>query len=106
MNISTSAPARPDRTRISRAKIDEYLTELVHRGGSDLHLKVGRPPLMRMQGDLLPTDYPPVSRKDMEDLLFPLLTDKQKRRLEDERELDFAYLIEGVSQFRASFFHQ
>jgi twitching motility protein PilT len=106
MNISTDAPVKSDRTRLTRAKIDEYLTELVHRGGSDLHLKVGRPPLMRMQGDLLPTEYPPVSRTEMEDLLFPLLTDKQKRKLEDERELDFAYLIEGVSQFRASFFHQ
>jgi twitching motility protein PilT len=83
-----------------------YLRELIKRGGSDLHLKVGRPPLFRIRGDLLPTEFPVIGRKDMEDLLLPVLNGVQRERLERERELDFSYLIEELARFRGNYFYQ
>jgi twitching motility protein PilT len=83
-----------------------YLRELIKRGGSDLHLKVGRPPLFRIRGDLLPTEFPTIGKKDMEDLLLPILNGVQRERLERERELDFSYLIEELARFRGSYFFQ
>ena len=83
-----------------------YLRELIKRGGSDLHLKVGRPPLFRIRGDLLPTEFPIIGKKDMEDLLLPILNGVQRERLERERELDFSYLIEELARFRGSYFFQ
>jgi twitching motility protein PilT len=87
-------------------KIEEYLRSLVERGGSDLHLKVGRPPLMRIKGELIPTEYPVISKEGMKELLLSMLSDIQKKKLEDERELDFSYLVEDLSRFRVNIFHQ
>lgn len=87
-------------------KLDDYLRALVERGGSDLHLKVGRPPLMRIKGELIPTELPVISKENMKELLFTILSDIQKKKLEDERELDFSYLVEGLARFRGNIFHQ
>ena len=87
-------------------KIEEYLKALVLMGGSDLHLKVGRPPLMRLKGELIPTEYPVLGMENIMDLLLPMLTDIQIKKLEDERELDFSYPVEGLARFRGSIFHQ
>ncbi len=90
----------------SEPNLNFYLRELIKRGGSDLHLKVGRPPLFRIRGDLLPTEFPAIGKKDMEDLLLPILNGVQRERLERERELDFSYLIEELARFRGSYFFQ
>ncbi len=90
----------------SEPNLNFYLRELIKRGGSDLHLKVGRPPLFRIRGDLLPAEFPIIGKKDMEDLLLPILNGVQRERLEGERELDFSYLIEELARFRGSYFYQ
>lgn len=87
-------------------KIDEYLRFLVSQQGSDLHLKVGRPPLMRIKGELIPSGYPVVGKDEIKDILLPMITDFQAKKLEDERELDFSYLVEGLARFRGNIFHQ
>ncbi|MEW6410295.1 MAG: type IV pilus twitching motility protein PilT [Nitrospirota bacterium] len=87
-------------------KIDELLRTLVERGGSDLHLKVGRPPMMRIKGELLPADFPEISKDGMNEMLHSLLSDLQIKKLEEERELDFSYLVEGLARFRGNTFHQ
>ncbi|MBI4709539.1 MAG: type IV pilus twitching motility protein PilT [Nitrospirae bacterium] len=87
-------------------KIDEYLKALVERGGSDLHLKVGRPPLMRIKGELMPAEYPPVGRDEIKEFLLPMLSDSQIKKFEAERELDFSYFVEGLARFRGNMFYQ
>lgn len=87
-------------------KIDLYLKEVIEKNGSDLHFKVGKPPLIRINGELIPISQPPITKKEMEDILLSLLTDIQLNKLEKERDVDFSYLIEGVARFRGNIFHQ
>lgn len=87
-------------------KIDEYLRYLVEKNGSDLHLKAGRPPLLRIKGELVPSEYPVIGKDEIKELLLPMFTDLQVKKLEDDRELDFSYLVEGLARFRGNIFHQ
>ena len=86
--------------------VSDYLKILLEKGGSDLHLKVGRPPLMRIKGELLPSEDPSIKRDEIKNVLFPMLTEMQIKKLEEEKELDFSFLIEGLSRFRGNIFHQ
>ena len=84
--------------------ISELLEKLVKEGGSDLHISSNLPPAIRMDGKLKRMDYPPLAPDDVENLLFPMLSNEQRRRLEQEWELDFSYGIEGLSRFRVNFY--
>jgi twitching motility protein PilT len=87
-------------------KIEELLKVLVEKGGSDLHLKFNRPPLMRIKGELVPSDLPVISKDGMKAILYPMLTELQIKKLENERELDFSFFVEGLARFRGNIFHQ
>ena len=84
--------------------IEELLRELVENNGSDLHISNGLPPCARIDGKLKRMDYPPLTSEQVETLLFPMLSNEQRRRLEQEWELDFSYGIEGLSRFRVNFY--
>ena len=84
--------------------IEELLIQLVENNGSDLHVSCGLPPCIRVDGKLKRMDYPPFTSEQVENLLFPMLSNEQRRRLEQEWELDFSYGIEGVSRFRVNFY--
>ena len=84
--------------------IEDLLRELVENNGSDLHISNGLPPCARIDGKLKRMDYPPLTSEQVETLLFPMLSNEQRRRLEQEWELDFSYGIEGLSRFRVNFY--
>src|SRR5574344_871726 len=84
--------------------IEELLELVVSQKGSDLHISAGLPPVIRVDGKLQRTDAPPLSSDDVETLLFPMLSNEQRRRLEQEWELDFSYGIQGLSRFRVNFY--
>ncbi len=74
---------------------------------SDLHLKVGQPPMMRMRGDIRRVDMRPLSQEDMERLLLPLLTEKHRKILDEEGGVDFSYVVgNDECRFRVSLFKQ
>ena len=85
-------------------EISELLEKLVKQGGSDLHISSNLPPAIRVDGKLKRLDYPPLAPDEVENLLFPMLSNEQRRRLEQEWELDFSYGIEGLSRFRVNFY--
>src|SRR5574344_704626 len=84
--------------------IEELLELVVSQKGSDLHISAGLPPIIRVDGILQRTDAPPLSPDDVETLLFPMLSNEQRRKLEQEWELDFSYGIQGLSRFRVNFY--
>ncbi len=86
--------------------LDEALKFLIQVKGSDLHVKVGLPLMIRLKGDLTPTQMDPLSEENVREMLFSVLSEAQKQKLEKERELDFSYHIEGVSRYRGNILHQ
>ncbi len=84
--------------------IEELLEKLVNDGGSDLHISSNLPPVARIDGKLLRYNYPPLAPEDVESLLFPMLSNEQRRTLEQTWELDFSYGIEGLSRFRVNIY--
>src|SRR3954466_14475972 len=74
---------------------------------SDLHLKVGQPPMMRLRGDIRRTEMRPLTQEDMERLMYPLLTPKLRTILDEEGGVDFSYVIgNDECRFRVSLFRQ
>ena len=74
---------------------------------SDLHLKVGQPPMMRLRGDIRRTEMRPLTQEDMERLLFPLLSPRQRKILDEEGGVDFSYVVgQDECRFRVSLFKQ
>jgi twitching motility protein PilT len=86
--------------------IDAILKELVTRRGSDLHLKVGRPPLMRISSDLLPSEFPPLTEQDVQAVLQKLVGDQGWSRLQSDYEVDASYEIADVARFRLNAFKE
>jgi twitching motility protein PilT len=62
-------------------KIEELLRILIQKGGSDLHLKVNRPPMMRIKGELFASDYPVISKDEIKAMLHSILTELQIKNL-------------------------
>ena len=86
--------------------IDELLRTTVEMGGSDLHIKVGSPPLVRVRGELTPLEMEPLTSVQSKDLSYADLTKTQRARFEEDMELDFAYALPGVARFRGNLFQQ
>ena len=90
-------------------EVDKYFRACVKLEGSDLHMKVGQPPIVRVDGTLKQLNRGPVDRQEMVDLLFPMLTDRTKRIFKDEGGCDFAYTVDvdGTSwRFRVNMLQQ
>lgn len=88
------------------AKIDTYFQEMKERGASDLHMIVGFPPMLRLRGELVPTEHPVLTAVSNQDFLFEMLTKDQQFALESHRDLDMAYELDGVARFRCNFLYQ
>lgn len=85
-------------------QIEDLLEQLVSQNGSDLHITSNLQPAGRIDGKLRRFDCPSLSPQDVENLLFPMLSNEQRRKLEQEWELDFSYGVEGLSRFRVNIY--
>lgn len=83
-------------TSANEPEANKLFRMCIKHQGSDLHLKVGLPPAMRLAGQLRQMQLPPLTAADMERLMFPLLTPKQKHILEEEGGVDFAHILRDV----------
>jgi twitching motility protein PilT len=87
--------------------IDSLLRTASENKASDLHLKVGNYPHVRVDGDLRPlTQYPRMSPEDMLNLAFSIMTNRQKQKFKENTELDMAYGVSGLGRFRINVFQQ
>src|SRR5207253_11481145 len=88
-------------------KIDDLLLTAIGHFASDLHLKVGSFPVMRIGGELHPVaDAPRLSPEDTLDMAFSMMSNRQKQKLKEFSEVDIAYSVKGLSRFRANIFQQ
>ena len=84
----------------------DVLLEVLDRDASDLHLTVGSPPIIRINGQLERMDYPRLSANDPRELIFSILAQDQRQRLENEWEIDFSYSVPGRARFRVNAYFQ
>ena len=90
-------------------EVDKYFRALVKLQGSDLHMKVGKPPIIRVNGTLKPMNREPVEIEEMARLLFPMMNERTREVFAEEGGADFAYTVEvdGVDwRFRVNMLQQ
>jgi len=88
-------------------KIDDLLRNVTAHGASDLHIKAGAFPFMRLGGELRPVvDSVRLTQEDTLDMAFSMMSNRQKQRFKEVNEADIAYGIPGVGRFRANVFQQ
>lgn len=75
-------------------EIDKIFRACVKLEGSDLHLKVGKPPIVRINGTLKPLNRPPIDDEEMVRLCFPLMTDRHRKMFHEEGGADFAHMVQ------------
>jgi twitching motility protein PilT len=90
--------------RVEEVHIDELLRMTVEKRGSDLHLAAGVPPVIRVDGALLATNFEPMTDFEVQRMIYAILTDEQIRIFETELELDCSYQLKGVSRFRVNIY--
>ncbi len=88
------------------ARIDKLFKLLKERKGSDLHISVGTPPLLRITGDLVPVSPNKLPQEETKKLLYEVMSPYQQKTFAEEMELDFAYAVPGTGRFRANIFMQ
>ncbi len=87
--------------------IDDLLRTAMERKASDLHLKVGNYPHLRIDGELVPlTDQPRVTAEDMLTMAFSMMSARQKQKFKETSEIDMAYGVAGLGRFRVNVFQQ
>ncbi len=88
------------------ARIDAFLKLGLAQGCSDVHLAVGVPPMLRMNGDLMPIKFRQLTDTELETYITEVLTNKQKDRLAEGHDLDFSYVGEDSGRFRVNVFRK
>ncbi|MGB9682547.1 MAG: type IV pilus twitching motility protein PilT [bacterium] len=86
--------------------IEDLLKLLQERNASDLHLTVGVPPMLRIYGRLVRTEFPNLTPEDTKTLAYSLMNQRQRERFENEKEIDFSYGLSRVGRFRVNIYHQ
>ena len=86
--------------------LDDLLRLTAEQGASDLHLSVGLPPMIRVDGRLVPTEYASLTPRDTQRLIYDILNNDQIQWFEKTRELDFSYGVKDVGRFRVNVYRQ
>lgn len=87
-------------TEKQELQLEDLFRQMVEKNASDLHLRSGGPPMLRIDGKLVPAGYEVLSPEKVRQLIEGLLTEEQKARFVVEKELDFAYSVPGSPRFR------
>src|SRR5262245_43998038 len=103
VRMSTVAPPEDD----IQVPVPELLARLLDLNGSDLHLTAGTPPTVRIHGELERLeDYPPMTPRSLQGMIYAILPQKMRERFEQELELDMSYSLPGRARFRVNVFMQ
>jgi twitching motility protein PilT len=86
--------------------LNDYLFDALREGASDLHVTVGLPPMVRVDGEVRPLDYPKLTPQMTREMIYDILTSTQRQRLENDWELDLSYSLPRTARFRVNVFFQ
>ena len=109
MASTTQVPAQrdvPDPVNPAAFNFKAVLQRMIQQNASDLHLKVGRPPVLRINGDLSTLDIPPLRPEDLKVLAEQIMTPKQVKEFAENKEADFAIGVPGIGRFRVNVYQQ
>jgi twitching motility protein PilT len=84
----------------------DILLEVLERGASDLHLTAGSPPMVRIRGHLSALDYPMMSPQDTREIVYSILSNDQRKKLEVEWQVDLSYSLANRARFRVNAYYQ
>jgi twitching motility protein PilT len=103
VNRLASATTEEERGEAAKADMDDLLTMLVQRKASDLHLRCGEPPLIRMDGEMVRIEgYPAMDNDTLEAMLRAIMPGRNRQEFADKLDSDYAYEIEGLARFRCN----
>ena len=88
------------------ARIDSFLTVVHEQKASDLHFVTGSPPIIRLDGELMPVKFRTLTPYETRKFLYEIISEEQRQAFEKTNDLDFAYHLEGLSRFRVNYFRQ
>src|SRR5690606_20901206 len=92
---------------VAAPRIEILLEEVIKKKASDLHLQVGLPPMLRVDGSLTPvTGAEALNEEGVEALIFAILDDDQKQILLKDKEFDFSFAFGDLGRFRVNAFHE
>jgi twitching motility protein PilT len=86
--------------------ISQLLAFAVKQGASDLHLSAGLPPMIRVDGDVRRINLPPNEHKEVFDLIYDIMNDRQRKDYDEHLETDFSFELPGLARFRVNAFNQ
>ena len=86
--------------------LHELLKEMVEKGASDLHITSNAAPTLRVHGRMVAVGETPLTPAETKQMAYSILTDAQKKKFEEEKELDLSFGVRGLSRFRANVFLQ
>ncbi|NLI79858.1 MAG: type IV pilus twitching motility protein PilT [Candidatus Riflebacteria bacterium] len=86
--------------------LNDLLNIVIENEASDLHITVGSPPVIRVDGELIPTDLDVLTPMDTRSLVYNMLTAEQQKEFEDKLELDISYSVHGFGRFRVNVYKQ
>jgi len=99
-------PTSASASSASTFNFKNTIAQMVQRNASDLLLKVGRPPTVRVNGELLGLDMPPLKPEDLKALAEQVMTPRQVKEFAEKKEADFAIGVPGVGRFRTNVYQQ
>ncbi len=86
--------------------LEQLLKFVTEKGASDLHLKPTRPPMLRINGRLMPIEAEPLQPEEIRQMILPILTPQQKAKLEESLSVDLGYGVQGTARFRGNIYMQ
>jgi twitching motility protein PilT len=89
-----------------KVNLHQLLRAMIEKGASDMHITTGSPPLLRIDGAVVPLKLPPLSPVETKQLCYSVLTEEQKIQFEKNKELDLSFGVKNLSRFRANIFMQ
>ena len=88
------------------SRIDAFFKLMSEQSASDLHLSTNNPPMLRIHGELVRVNYPPLQNDDLKAMVYEIAPEVKIKVFEETNDVDFGYEVPGVARYRANFFQQ